>query len=144
MDSAVSVPPIKEKRSHILIVDDEPEIAESLADFLVKKANFLVSSAQDGQEAIDLLQATVADESTEVDLVLLDMRMPHLSGLDVLNWIRDHPTLQYTRVVLLTAAAGSSEKVEALTAGADDYITKAIPPTGAFGTGSTPFCVPSS
>lgn len=128
METAVSIPPTNEKRSHILIVDDEPEIAESLADFLVKKANFLVSSAQDGQEAIDLLQATVADAATEVDLVLLDMRMPHLSGLDVLNWIRDHPTLQYTRVVLLTAAAGSSEKVEALTAGADDYITKPYRP----------------
>ncbi len=126
--TAVSSPPSDEKRSHILIVDDEPEIAESLADFLVKKANFLVSSARDGQEAIDFLQATVADESTEIDLVLLDMRMPNLSGLDVLNWIRDHDRLQYTRVVLLTAAAGSSEKVEALTAGADDYITKPYRP----------------
>ena len=127
-DTAVSNPHIAEKRSHILIVDDEPEIAESLADFLVKKANFLVSSARDGQEAIDFLQATIANNDPEIDLVLLDMRMPNLSGLDVLNWIRDHTLLQYTRVVLLTAAAGSSEKVEALTAGADDYITKPYRP----------------
>ena len=47
-----------------------------------------------------------------------------MSGLEVLDWIRNHPDLQYTRVVLLTAAAGSQEKVEALSAGADDYITK--------------------
>ncbi|GJM41516.1 MAG: hypothetical protein DHS20C20_17980 [Ardenticatenaceae bacterium] len=127
-ETAVSPAASTEKRSHILIVDDEPEIAESLADFLVKKANFLVSSARDGQEAIDFLKATVADNATEIDLVLLDMRMPNLSGLDVLNWIRDHDKLQYTRVVLLTAAAGSSEKVEALTAGADDYITKPYRP----------------
>ena len=126
--TTVSNPHTAEKRSHILIVDDEPEIAESLADFLVKKANFLVSAARDGQEAIDFLQATVGDEAAEIDLVLLDMRMPNLSGLDVLNWIREHATLQYTRVVLLTAAAGSSEKVEALTAGADDYITKPYRP----------------
>jgi two-component system NtrC family sensor kinase len=126
--TAVFTPPTTEKRSHILIVDDEPEIAESLADFLIKKANFLVSAARDGQEAIDFLQATVANETAEIDLVLLDMRMPNLSGLDVLNWIRDHDTLRYTRVVLLTAAAGSSEKVEALTAGADDYITKPYRP----------------
>ena len=128
VETAVFSPLSTEKRSHILIVDDEPEIAESLADFLVKKANFLVSSVPDGQEAIDFLQATVADDATEIDLVLLDMRMPNLSGLDVLNWIREHSTLQYTRVVLLTAAAGSSEKVEALSAGADDYITKPYRP----------------
>ncbi|MBK7897489.1 MAG: response regulator [Anaerolineaceae bacterium] len=126
--TAVTIPTQMQKQSHILIVDDEPEIAESLADFLMKKANFLVSAVPDGQEAIDFLQATVADETTEIDLVLLDMRMPNLSGLDVLNWIRDHETLRYTRVVLLTAAAGSSEKVEALTAGADDYITKPYRP----------------
>jgi two-component system NtrC family sensor kinase len=52
------------------------------------------------------------------------MWMPGMSGLDVLDWIRNHPNLQYTRVILLTAAAGSQEKVEALSAGADDYITK--------------------
>lgn len=114
--------------SHILIVDDEPEIAESLADYLAKKEGFQVSITSDGQQAINFLEATLSDEDDEIDLVLLDMRMPNLSGLDVLNWIRDHPDLRYTRVVLLTAAAGSSEKVEALTAGADDYITKPYRP----------------
>jgi two-component system NtrC family sensor kinase len=128
METAVRQGSAAEKRSHILIVDDEPEITESLSDFLVKKADFLVSSARDGQEAIDFLQSSINNAVPEVDLVLLDMRMPNLSGLDVLNWIREHTTLQYTRVVLLTAAAGSSEKVEALTAGADDYITKPYRP----------------
>lgn len=115
------------KQTHLLIVDDEPEIAESLADYLVKKEGFRVSIANDGQEAITFLQASLTNEQA-VDLVLLDMRMPHLSGLDVLTWIREHPDLRYTRVVLLTAAAGSNEKVEALTAGADDYITKPYRP----------------
>ncbi len=113
--------------SHLLIVDDEPEIAESLADYLIKKEGFEVSITSDGEEAISFLAATVQNQ-TEIDLVLLDMRMPNLSGLDVLTWIREHPDLRYTRVVLLTAAAGSSEKVEALTAGADDYITKPYRP----------------
>lgn len=111
----------------LLIVDDEPEIADSLADYLYKKEGFQVSITSDGREAIDFLQRTL-QENTAVDLVLLDMRMPHLSGLDVLTWIREHPDLRYTRVVLLTAAAGSNEKVEALTAGADDYITKPYRP----------------
>jgi two-component system, NtrC family, sensor kinase len=118
-----AVSPPADKPTHILVVDDEPEIAESLADFLTKKEDYRVTLAGDGQEAVRFLQKTVGSE-TEIDLVLLDMRMPAMSGLDVLAWIRSHPDLRYTRVVLLTAAAGSHEKVEALSAGADDYITK--------------------
>lgn len=110
-------------QSHILVVDDEPELAESLSDFLRRTGGFTVTVAPDGQKAIDILQATLGKE-TEIDLVLLDMRMPVISGFDVLGWIRNHQALQYTRVVLLTAAAGSNDKVNALSAGADDYITK--------------------
>lgn len=109
--------------ARILIVDDEVEIAESLADFLIRKEGFTVSITHNGQEAVSFLEKSVGS-STEVDLVLLDMRMPGLSGLEVLDWIRKHPDLQYTRVVLLTAAASNDEKVQALSAGADDYITK--------------------
>jgi DNA-binding response OmpR family regulator len=109
--------------THILVVDDEPEIAESLSGFLFKKEGYHVDVVSDGREAIRFLQSTVGSE-TEIDMVLLDMRMPGMSGLEVLDWIRNHPDLQYTRVILLTAAAGSQEKVEALSAGADDYITK--------------------
>lgn len=113
--------------AHILVVDDEPEIAESLADYLIKREGYTISLVSDGSEAIRFLQSTL-DSKTEIDLVLLDMRMPNVSGLEVLNWIRNHPELRYTRVVLLTAAAGSHEKVEALSAGADDYITKPYRP----------------
>lgn len=109
--------------AHILVVDDEPEIAASLADFLTKQNGLHVSVANDGRTALRFLQEAVGT-ATEIDLLLLDMRMPGMSGLDVLAWIRRHPDLKYTRVVLLTAAAGSHEKVEALSAGADDYITK--------------------
>lgn len=109
--------------AHILVVDDEPEIAESLADFLVKKEGYRISLARDGREAVEFLRKTLGTK-TEIDLVLLDMRMPGMSGLEVLGWIRSHPELQYTRVVLLTAAATSQDKVEALSTGADDYITK--------------------
>ncbi len=109
--------------TRILIVDDEQEIAESLSGFLARNGGYHVDVVGDGREAVRFLQATVGT-ATEIDLVLLDMRMPGMSGLDVLDWIRKHPDLQYTRVVLLTAAAGSQEKVEALSAGADDYITK--------------------
>ena len=57
--------------SHLLIVDDEPEIAESLADYLVKKEGFDVSITSDGEQAISFLESTLQNQ-TEIDLVLLD------------------------------------------------------------------------
>jgi two-component system, NtrC family, sensor kinase len=109
--------------ARILVVDDEIEIAESLADFLIRREGYSVTITRDGQEAVAFLESSIGTPN-EVDLVLLDMRMPGLSGLEVLDWIRNHPDLRYTRVVLLTAAASNDEKVQALSAGADDYITK--------------------
>lgn len=110
--------------THILVVDDEPDIAESLTDFLVNKEGYQVSTVNSGEKAITFLQETADNQSQPVDLVLLDVRMPGISGLEVLTWIREHSELQYLRVIVLTAAIGSREKVEALSIGADDYITK--------------------
>ena len=120
---AGALPSANDLPARILVVDDESEIAESLADFLIRKEGFQVRIAPDGQQAIAYLESSIGG-AAEVDLVLLDMRMPGLSGLEVLDWIRKHPDLRYTRVVLLTAAASNDEKVQALSAGADDYITK--------------------
>lgn len=115
--------------AHILVVDDEPEIAESLADFLMRKL-YTVSTADSGPAACRFLETATRPPHTPVDLVLLDMRMPNMSGLAVLQWLRQHTDadLRYTRVIMLTAATGNREKVEALTAGADDYITKPYHP----------------
>lgn len=112
------------KPARILVVDDEPEIAASLADNLSFHAGYLVWRAYDGRQAMEKLEEAAAGPDGPVDLVILDHRMPGLSGLDVLTWLRAHPRLQYTRVIMLTGASGSREKVEALQAGADDYITK--------------------
>ena len=112
----------------ILVVDDEPEIAESLSEFLTRKEGYQVAIARDGREAMVMLETTITDPSKAIDLVLLDVRMPVMSGPEVLGWLRNHPELRFTRVIVLTAAAGSEEKVEALLAGADDYITKPYNP----------------
>lgn len=118
-------PPVRSAiySAHILVVDDEPEIAESLADLLNRAEGYDVTIARNGREAIAFLESA-ADLATVVDLVLLDVRMPGMSGPEVLQWLRNHSELKYTRVIMLTAAAGNEEKVEALSAGADDYITK--------------------
>ncbi len=109
--------------SRILVVDDETDVAESLAEFLQRKEGYKIDVTHSGKEAIQFLERTVGS-SVEVDLVLLDMLMPGLSGLEVLDWIRKHSQLGYMRVVMLTATANPDQKVQALSAGADDYITK--------------------
>ncbi|MFZ0545223.1 MAG: response regulator [Candidatus Promineifilaceae bacterium] len=110
--------------THILVVDDEPDIAESLGDFLIHKEGYQVSRVYSGEDAIIFLQETADGTIRSVDLVLLDVMMPGISGLEVLAWIRDHPTLQFLRVIVLTAVSGRQKTVEALSIGADDYITK--------------------
>lgn len=108
----------------VLVVDDEPDIATSLAELLTRKEGYDVTIASDGYEAMAILEEEAADPTHAIDLVLLDVRMPLVTGPEVLAWLRNHPELKFTRVIMLTAAAGNEEKVEALSSGADDYITK--------------------
>lgn len=112
------------KSAQILVVDDEPEIASSLAEYLTTKAGYEVWCAHDGQEAMEKLDRAATNGGDPIDLVILDRRMPGMSGLEVLSWVRSHPRLRFTRVIMLTGASGSQEKIEALSAGADDYVTK--------------------
>ena len=109
--------------AHVLVVDDEPELAESLSDYLERKERFKISVAGNGEEAMEILRHST-ETGEPIDLVLLDMRMPRVSGLDVLSWIRQHPDLHYTRVIMLTATASTKDKLSAFSTGADDYITK--------------------
>jgi len=110
--------------AHVLVVDDEPELAESLSDYLERKEGYKISIAQNGEEAMAILRHATETPGEQIDLVMLDMRMPRMSGLDVLSWIRSHPDLHYTRVIMLTATASTKDKLEAFSTGADDYITK--------------------
>ena len=113
----------KSNVARILVVDDDLDIAESLAEFLIRNEGYLVEIVHDGPQAIEFLDNSIRS-AAEVDLVLLDIGLPGLSGLQVLEWIRSKDALRYARVVVLTAAISTDEKVEALSAGADDYITK--------------------
>ena len=116
--------PYSSSAVRVLVVDDEPDIATSLAELLTRKEGYDVTIASDGYEAMAVLEAEAADPTHAIDLVLLDVRMPLMTGPEVLAWLRSHPELRFTRVIMLTAAAGNEEKVEALSSGADDYITK--------------------
>jgi CheY-like chemotaxis protein len=82
-----------------------------------------VTLAYDGQEAIDLLEA-----QDDIDLVLLDLMMPNLSGLDVLARIRSNERLKHLPCIILTAAGQETQHQKAMELGATEFLTKPFSP----------------
>ncbi|MCU0414835.1 MAG: response regulator transcription factor [Ignavibacteriaceae bacterium] len=99
----------------ILIAEDEIQIAEPLRKNFLEEGHHSMIAA-DGQQALQML------EKVKFDIILLDWKMPKLSGLEVCRMVREKG--DSTPILLLTALTQISNKVEALNAGADDYITK--------------------
>jgi two-component system KDP operon response regulator KdpE len=99
---------------NILIVEDDPSIRKLVRVNLVKRG-YTVSEAEDSHQAIALFQ------EVQVDLVLLDLLLPGLSGVDVCTWIRARSDVP---IIVLSARLEEGLKVAALDAGADDYVTK--------------------
>jgi two-component system KDP operon response regulator KdpE len=99
---------------NILIVEDDPSIRKLVRVNLVKRG-YTVSEAGDSHQAIALFQ------EVPVDLVLLDLLLPGLSGVDICSWIRARSDVP---IIILSARAEEDLKVAALDAGADDYVTK--------------------
>src|SRR5215831_2600670 len=105
----------------VLIADDEPPIVE-LVRFTLEDDQIQVVGAFDGVAALELACAV------RPDLVLLDVQMPHLSGLEVCRRLRQTPECAHTRIVMLTAAAQAEDRAGGLAAGADEYFTKPFSP----------------
>ncbi|HLH62425.1 MAG TPA: response regulator transcription factor [Ktedonobacteraceae bacterium] len=105
-----------EQRKRILIVEDEPQIVDLLRRGLGYKG-FDVLAAQDGQEALQLFQATPPD------LVILDIKLPDIDGYQVCRYMRATGD-ESLPILMLTAKDELSDKIIGLDSGADDYITK--------------------
>lgn len=103
---------------HILIVEDDPNIRKLVKVNLLKRG-YTVSEAEDSHRAMALFQETA------VDLVLLDLVLPGLSGVDICAWIR---TRSDVPIIILSARQEEDLKIAALDAGADDYVTKPFSP----------------
>jgi len=98
----------------ILIVDDEPAIIKGLS-FSLKQDGYEIDSAADGEEAVEKFN------SNPYDLIILDVMLPRLNGLEVLEKIREQSRVP---VIMLTAKGEDMDKILGLDYGADDYITK--------------------
>ena len=108
-------------RSTILIADDEPSV-RLLVQATIEADGYRILEATDGNEAWSLIQ------EYRPSLVLLDVRMPGRTGLDILRAIKAEPNLVATKVILLTASAQAYEVNAGLLAGADFYLTKPFSP----------------
>lgn len=106
------------KKYKILVCDDEKDIVDVLA-YNLSKEGFLVYTAFNGQEA--LIKA-----SSDFDLILLDVMMPYLDGLEVCRRLNENPETRDISIIFLTARNSEIDEIKGLELGADDYISKPI------------------
>ena len=106
------------KQPTILIVDDENDIIDLLS-YNLKNNNYNVETACDGSEALLKI-------NNNIDLILLDVMMPKIDGIEVCKSIKKNPSTKNIPVILLTAKSTSQDEYEGLISGADDYIKKPI------------------
>ncbi len=104
-------------QARVVVVEDEPDIA-TILETTLRQEGFHVGVAYDGQTALDAL------EQQPADLVLLDLQLPDMSGLDLLKLLRRSARHDALRVIVLTAKAGEFDRILGLELGADDYVTK--------------------
>lgn len=105
----------------ILLVDDEPDILEFI-DYNLKKEGFRVFTAQNGQEGIEIAKKELPH------LIILDLMMPKMDGVETCEEIKKIPALKDTLVAFLTARGEDYSQIAGFDAGADDYIAKPIKP----------------
>ncbi len=105
----------------ILIVDDEPDIVD-LVSYNLKKDGYRVTTASDGEVALDKIK------KESFDLVVLDLMLPGIQGVDLCRIIRNDPKTAGIPIIMLTAKGEEVDRIIGLESGADDYMTKPFSP----------------
>lgn len=105
----------------VLLVDDEPDIIE-LLKYNLEREGYAVSSASNGREALKVAKAE------RPDLIVLDIMMPGMDGVEVCNQLRQQPEFKNTVITFLTARGEDYSQIAGFEAGADDFITKPVRP----------------
>lgn len=112
---------MKNTEIRILLVDDEADILEIIS-YNLKKEGYQVFTAENGKKAIEVAKAA------EPHLIILDVMMPVMDGVETCKKLRELPKLKETIITFLTARSEDYTQIAGLEAGADDYITKPIKP----------------
>lgn len=106
-------------QQNILIVEDDADIAEGL-HYNLKREGFRPTIAESAEKGLRI----ALDERTSPSLILLDLMLPGMSGMELCRRLRREPLTENTPVIMLTAKAAEAEKIAGLEVGADDYIVK--------------------
>ena len=106
---------------HVLVVEDEPDTAE-LIEIHLKNDGYRVTVAGDGDQALKKVHKHMPD------LVILDLMIPEITGVEVCKFIRKDPATQSIPIIMCTAKTGEIDKILGLELGADDYVTKPFSP----------------
>lgn len=109
------------EKKKILVVDDEPDVTDLVA-YHLKAKSFQVETLNDATASI------AKARGYQPDLVILDIMMPHLSGIQVCRILRADPKLAKVPIIFLTAKAEAHDRIEGLESGADDYLSKPFSP----------------
>jgi len=112
---------MKQEEYIILLVDDEPDILEFLG-YNLRKEGYTLYTAENGKDAIDIAKQTIPH------LIILDVMMPVMDGIETCSELKKIPKLDNTLIVFLTARGEDYSQIAGFDAGADDYITKPIKP----------------
>ena len=112
---------MKKKDTKILLVDDEPDILE-IVGYNLKSAGYQIFTAKNGKEALSQAEKHLPH------LIILDVMMPIMDGVEACEKLRENPKLSETIITFLTARGEDYSQVAGFEAGADDYITKPIKP----------------
>ncbi len=103
----------------VLIVEDYAPLADSL-EYQLKRAGYEVSRASDGREAVNLAKLTLPD------VIILDVDLPSLSGIEVCRLVRSEPSTKDTLILMLSAMGEESDQMVGFAMGADDYVVKPV------------------
>jgi diguanylate cyclase (GGDEF)-like protein len=113
--------PPEVRRSTVVVVEDDDDMRRMI-ELNLRPGGFEVVTAPDGETALDLIRRV------DPDLVLLDIMMPHMDGLEVCARMREDVATRYVPVIFLSAKARLEDRVAGLTVGGDDYLTKPFDP----------------
>ena len=114
--AARSAPPMPDTRRQVLLIEDDPDIAEAIT-YQLENAGFHVRVARTGEEGLEAVRRGA-------DLVLLDLNLPGMDGLEVCRMIRRQQTTAHVPIIMVTARADEVDRVLGLEMGADDYVVK--------------------
>jgi two-component system alkaline phosphatase synthesis response regulator PhoP len=113
---------LEQPRIHVLVADDEPHIGR-IIKMKLEQGPFAVTLVYDGREALEQMEI-----DPEIALVLLDVMMPHVNGLDVLARLRTDARWRTVPCIVLTAAGQEQHHKQAMALGASEFLTKPFSP----------------